>query len=46
MIDGWVIRGKVQEVGEDFITLRCEDNRVISLMTQHISVIRSIEVAA
>jgi hypothetical protein len=46
MIDGWVIRGKVQEVGEDFITLRCEDDRVISLMTQHISVIRSIEVAA
>ena len=41
MIDGWAIRGELEEVGEDFITVRSDGDRVISLMTQGISVIRS-----
>jgi len=41
MIDSWSIRGRVEEVGEDFISIRSDDNRRISLVTQHISVIRS-----
>jgi hypothetical protein len=42
MIDGWAIRGELEEVGEDFLTVRSDDDRQISLVTQHISVIRSL----
>ncbi len=41
MTDSSTIHGKVQEVGSDFVTLFGDDQGAISLMAQHISVIRS-----
>ena len=46
MIDSWTIHGRLQEVGADFVTLFGDDQGAVSLMTQHISVIRANEICA
>ncbi|MEI7453064.1 MAG: hypothetical protein WCK04_02415 [Actinomycetes bacterium] len=46
MIDSWTINGRLQEVGADFVTLFGDDQGAVSLMTEHISVIRSNEICA
>lgn len=40
MIDSWSMQGRLREVGEDFIRIQGDGQRVTSVMTQQISVIR------